>query len=164
MVLLSYFDIFQSMYNYDYFNYVYWKSGKSMRIKSPKLSVILSSPQMVDLDSTILAKIFNSFLWYGIITTLVISILAILFGEDPLPRITLSICYILVFLISLTILHRKQLILSAKILVYAMGALLTLAILLFDGLHGISFSGYIIIILVASLILGYAWDYYLCMK
>ena len=120
-----------------------------------KFLSIFAPPNMNDEDSTILAKILNSFLLFGIFTTPVVMILALFLEEDPYPRITLSICYIALFVIAISILHHNQLILSTKILVYTMGALLTLAVFLYDGLQGISFSGYIIIILVASLILSW---------
>jgi signal transduction histidine kinase len=121
-----------------------------------RLHEFLHTPFFDVEEETRLVRLLNANLWFGIIFSSLGVILSTIFAP-PAPRLsqaTLGSLFLL-YLVSLFLLRRGHSHLSAIIFIFGMGCLLTVSALFFEGVPELSFGGYIIVILIASLVLGW---------
>ncbi len=114
----------------------------------------LKSPVFEDSDKTSLAKLINTVVYIGLALTVITVLVILLFGANPSPGLEINLAVFLIYLVTLTLLHRGYVHAASMLLLATIWILLTIAILFSGGLRGVGISGYIIISLIAMLLVS----------
>ncbi|HNT22942.1 MAG TPA: GAF domain-containing protein [Anaerolineales bacterium] len=103
-----------------------------------------------------LGKLVYTILWFAMIVTAVaVTITLITSPNKSLAGVGVSVVIFLLYVVCLILLHRGYTYLSATLLVFILGGILTAANLVFGGINEIVLSGYIIVIVTASMLVNW---------
>lgn len=110
-----------------------------------------------------IARLMRMILGFGFATTSICILLILVFVPNSKTYTIVSVCFIyMVFLASHILMVRGYPNFGAIFFVFGLGAILTVTNLFFEGLQGLIFGGYTVIILMAFLILGWRMGVLTC--
>ena len=117
---------------------------------------IVFPPVFASEEKNYSARLLNLILWFGLVTTgLAVLAAMINSGEDAGREFLVIGSVFLIFILCKIILQIGQVTWASLLLVYSLGAILTFSFLLTNAPISLSFSGYIVIILLAYSLLGW---------
>ncbi len=121
-----------------------------------RLREFLTQPFFDLEEKTRLGRLVYTILWFGMIMTAIpVTIILVFSQNNTLPGIGISTAIFLTYVICLFLLRRGYTQLSAALLIFALGGILTGADLVFSGIHGLILSGYVVLIMMASLLISW---------
>ena len=119
-----------------------------------RIRKIIAAPIFEDEEKTRLANLLNTTLLATIFTNVVFTLLLPLMFENPLPNAIPNTVFLLVQITLLYLNKNGQVRLTGKLLLFSVWLLLTYLLYYGGGLREPTFSGYILLILMAGLALG----------
>jgi hypothetical protein len=121
-----------------------------------RLKEFLTQPFFDLEEKTRLGRLVYTILWFAMIMTAIpVTITLVSSRHNTLPGVEISVAIFLLYAVCLFLLRRGYVHLSATLLVFALGGILTIANLVFGGIHELVFSGYVVVILMASLLISW---------
>ncbi len=120
-----------------------------------KLKKWLAPPIYVDANEQRVALLLNALVWLTLTLILIITLIGLFFSKLPFASVIVrTIPLMAVLLLSVWALHHNRLRLASYSFVYPIWLLLTLFALFGGGVQAPAFSNFVIIILIASFVLG----------
>lgn len=115
---------------------------------------LLEPPIFEERDKTQLTRLLNISLLAGVIMSLLAAAVSGLISANPIPRITIYVILILVFLDPYFLLRQGHIHLASRILIYPLWLVITILIFASGGVTSPNMVGLILVMFVAGMLVG----------
>ncbi len=121
-----------------------------------RLRQFLKDPLFDPEEKIRMGRLVYTILWFAmIVTAIAVTITLVTSPNKSLAGAAVSVAIFFLYVVCLILLHRGYTYLSATLLVFILGGILTAANVIFGGINEIVLSGYIIVIVTASMLVNW---------